>query len=444
MGDYSYGSVSTATSLSSVGHDSFSQSSQPSIDRQLDTSSQIFYCNSQTSQSQSVSGGQVLSESSADGLSHHNCSAVQIQNEDNSDINSKGSTKSSQSSLQSSQSSQQNSINTNSNSIETSSSANMQNLDEFTRRLSKSSNSKSDSESNDKQIDGQIKASVNGNSGNNSGNSGGNGMSGGSDGSQSAQSLPTHLNADSSSAVISSANEQQFWSTNCVTDNDVSQQGFIGSANSGLNGALQYTNYNNNMSATFANAGSIGPQQQLSNLPQSQHNTTASAQRRAITGAHNFPQTPANRQQPQSQSSSLFKTYTSAANWTGGPPQQPSATSWSTAASQAPNAVNPWGSMNMSNQKRAVAGVPNISPISPMKKSPPAMGQTPSMMISPSKFRRSTSMPMGKPFPNNIASGSTPFDLVSTGSDTTSSSSDSANVRDTNIMLPFQVLIILK
>jgi hypothetical protein len=432
MGDYSYG-----TSLSSVGHDSFSQSSQP-IDTK-NNSSNLYYLNlddKQSTQSQPGSNGQALSQSSADSLS---------QNEEfiNCDINSKGSAKSTQKSTQSSFGSSLETQNITNNSINNTKSSsnfsNMQNLDDFTRRLSKSSN-KSDSDSNDKLIEGQIKASVNGNNGNNSGNSGGNGISG-SDGSQTVQSLQTHLNAESS-AVISSANEQQFWSTNCVTDSDVSQQPFISgvSANpsTALNGALQYPTYSSHMNTNFANTSSLVPQ--LSNLPQQQQQqqqTSASAQRRAITGAHNFPQT-TNRQQPQSQSSSLFKTYTSAANWTGSP--QPSATSWSTGAPQASNAGNPWSSLNMSNQKRTIAGVPNMSPISPMKKSPPAMGQsTPSLMISPSKFRRSSSMPMGKPFPNNIASGSTPFDLVSTGSDTTSSSSESANVRDSNILLPFQV-----
>jgi cytoplasmic polyadenylation element-binding protein len=430
MGDYSYG-----TSLSSVGHDSFSQSSQP-IDTK-NNSSNLYYLNlddKQSTQSQPGSNGQALSQSSADSLS---------QNEEfiNCDINSKGSAKSTQKSTQSSFGSSLETQNITNNSINNTKSSsnlsNMQNLDDFTRRLSKSSN-KSDSDSNDKLIEGQIKASVNGNNGNNSGNSGGNGISG-SDGSQTVQSLQTHLNAESS-AVISSANEQQFWSTNCVTDSDVSQQPFISgvSANpsTALNGALQYPTYSSHMNTNFANTSSLVPQ--LSNLPQQQQQqqTSASAQRRAITGAHNFPQT-TNRQQPQSQSSSLFKTYTSAANWTGSP--QPSATSWSTGAPQASNAGNPWSSLNMSNQKRTIAGVPNMSPISPMKKSPPAMGQsTPSLMISPSKFRRSSSMPMGKPFPNNIASGSTPFDLVSTGSDTTSSSSESANVRDSNILLPFQ------
>lgn len=101
----------------------------------------------------------------------------------------------------------------------------------------------------------------------------------------------------------------------------------------------------------------------------------------------------------------------------------------------------------MGSQKRS-SGVPNMSPISPLKKSPPTLNQTPSMMISPSKFRRNPAIPLSKQYANNMASGSTPFDLVSTvstGSDTTSSSSDSTNVRDlrdvrdSSLVLPFQV-----
>ncbi|CAN7990801.1 unnamed protein product [Ixodes hexagonus] len=81
-------------------------------------------------------------------------------------------------------------------------------------------------------------------------------------------------------------------------------------------------------------------------------------QRRAITGAHNFaPQT----RGPPPQGPPLFKAYSS---WSS--PQQPS---WSTP---------PWSAG--ASQKRSV---PSLGPISPGKESP--------------KFRRSTSLPVGKP-----------------------------------------------
>ncbi|XP_067132001.1 cytoplasmic polyadenylation element-binding protein 2-like isoform X2 [Centruroides vittatus] len=118
-------------------------------------------------------------------------------------------------------------------------------------------------------------------------------------------------------------------------------------------------------------------------------------QRRAITGAHNFSQ---NRQP------NLYKTY---ANWSN--------PTWTT--SQTQNTLSAWN-----NQKRSV---PNLNPISPLKKSPPAIGQ-PSMLISPSKFQRSTSLPIGKPFPHNIPSN--------TGYDVT----NSEDIRDGNVMLPYQ------
>lgn len=456
--DYSYGSA--VSSLSSVGHeeyDQFSHTSRPSIQPSIDPSIQSsvdrldpncsqYYVNcvdsscepwsqSQTTpQTQTQANGLPLesSQSSTDDcVSDHNSSAIRAQNEefiasDNTeDI------------TQSYHSPQTNSINRVDN---TCAEPKMQNIDEFTRRLSKSSQSvpKTETESNDKSIEGQIKASVNGSNGTTGAGNSANGVSG---------SDNTHLNPNpnlnsDSSPVISSANnsEQQFWSTNCGTDSDVSQQPFLSSNTSAnaLNGGLQYPQYSSNMNNSFGANSALTPG--LSNLSQSQHSSVSSAQRRAITGAHNFPQNSltATRPQGQSQTSSLFKTYTSGANWTA-QSAQPSAASWSTAASQSStNSVNPWGSINVNAGKRGVTAVPNLSPISPMKKSPPTLSQTPSMMISPSKYRRSSSMPMGKPFPNNMAAGNTPFDLVSTGSDTTSSSSESTNVREANIGLPFQ------
>ncbi|CAG2102313.1 unnamed protein product [Medioppia subpectinata] len=436
-----YGSaVSATTSVSSVGHDSYSLSqTSPPIQPSLHPSTQsvdssdancrLFYGNHQSLESQSSSessagiGGENQSainglpiesfESSAVCLSDNICnnSAIRVQNEDIANNGSEDNTNWSQ-------------INVDNNAMD---SSKMQDLDEVTRRLPKSSQSvpKSDTECNDNSIDGQIKCSVNGSKGTvSNGNSSANGIIGDN----------SHTNQTPiSESVISSANncEQQFWSTNCVINTDCEVSGQAYSVATALNGGHQYPQYSPNMNTSFGTSSAVSPP-----LSQSQQSSASSAQRRAITGAHNLASNAiaSTRPPPQSQTSSLFKTYTSAGNWTAQPPQ-PSATSWSTAVSQpSPNTGNPWGSLNMSSQKRAVTAVPNVSPISPMKKSPPAMNQTPSMMISPSKYRRSASMPMAKQF----GSSNTPFDLASIGSDTTSSSSESANVRDSALGLPYQ------
>ncbi|GIY82363.1 uncharacterized protein CEXT_203561 [Caerostris extrusa] len=77
--------------------------------------------------------------------------------------------------------------------------------------------------------------------------------------------------------------------------------------------------------------------------------------------------------------------------------------------------------MNLANQKRTV---PNVSPVCPQKKNP-IIGQHP-MGISPSKFQRSTSLPLGKQFPHAFG-GNPAFDMSALDEN-----------RDGNMMFPFQ------
>ncbi|RWS06150.1 cytoplasmic polyadenylation element-binding protein 3-like protein, partial [Dinothrombium tinctorium] len=245
---------------------------------------------------------------------------------------------------------------------------------------------------------------------------------------QAQLATPSHqLNVDqnqtSVSSCISNTPSSSYWSTTSSSD---SETPFFQAVNvsSVVNGGLSFQNYTNSNSIQM-------------NIPQ-QHSAAATSQRRAITGAHNFPQAGSALRQPQTpqpsavQSSSLFKSYSSSA-WNA--PQ--STTTWSSTGSQQAQNVNPWSTLNISNQKRTVGVVPNLAPISPLKKSPPAIGQS-SMMISPSKFRRSTSMPLGKPFPSNIGHGNNAFEMSSLANDSQSSSSDTSSIRDSNVILPFQ------
>lgn len=194
--------------------------------------------------------------------------------------------------------------------------------------------------------------------------------------------------SEPSSTINITSTTPSFWST--VATDDTFIQGI-----SAMNGTLSFPN--------FASTGNVNPMLNTNLGPQI--NIPQQPQRRAITGAHNFPQ---NRHQPQP---NLFKTYT---NWSS-----PHQTTWS--APQTPNALSTWNTVNLANHKRSV---PNMSPISPLKKTSPNMGQH-SMVISPSKFRRSTSMPVGKPFPHALGAN-TNYDL--TGDES----------RDGNVILPFQ------
>ena len=166
-----------------------------------------------------------------------------------------------------------------------------------------------------------------------------------------------------------------FWST--ATADDTFIQGF-----QTLNGAVTFQNFP--PAPIFNNMAGLQQQQQQQqqhpgsglNLQQQQ-----AAQRRAITGqigtqqAHNFPL------QRGMQSQNVFlnnsKTYPT---WSSAP----QGSSWSQ------NIPNPWA--NMQGTRRTV---PNLNPIgAPVKKAHSQQGQMNSaMLISPSKFRRSTSFP---------------------------------------------------
>lgn len=162
---------------------------------------------------------------------------------------------------------------------------------------------------------------------------------------------------------------------------------------------LSFQNFPNSPNPMFNS--SLGPQ---INIPQS----LPQQQRRAITGAHNFSQQ-SRHQQPQS---NILKTFS---NWTN--PQNPS---WS--APQTPNEMlPPWNAMNLTNQKRTV---PNMNPVCPQKKNS-VIGQHP-MVMSPSKFRRSTSLPLNKQYPHSFG-GNPPFDM-----------STLEENREGNMMFPFQ------
>ncbi|CAL1276396.1 unnamed protein product [Larinioides sclopetarius] len=163
-----------------------------------------------------------------------------------------------------------------------------------------------------------------------------------------------------------------------------------------LKNTLSFQNFPNTSNPVFNS--SLGPQ---ISIPQS-----LPSQRRAITGAHNFSQS--RHQQPQS---NILKTFS---NWSN-----PQSTSWS--APQTPNGLLSWNAMNLANQKRTV---PNINPVCPQKKNP-AIGQH-SMVISPSKFRRSTSLPLGKQFPHSFG-GNPSFDMSALDEN-----------REGNMMFPFQ------
>ncbi|GFR01451.1 uncharacterized protein TNCT_128521 [Trichonephila clavata] len=169
-----------------------------------------------------------------------------------------------------------------------------------------------------------------------------------------------------------------------------------------LKNTLQFQNFPNANPVFNSSLGS-----QIS-IPQS-----LPSQRRAITGAHNFSQT---RHQPPPQSN-ILKTFS---NWSN-----PQSASWS--APQTPNGLIPWNAMNLANQKRTV---PNINPVCPQKKNP-AIGQH-SMVISPSKFRRSTSLPLGKQFPHAFG-GNPAFDMTALEEN-----------RDGNMMFPFQYAFVLQ
>lgn len=297
-------------------------------------------------------------------------------------------------------------------------------LEELRRSSSKANGNKASSDDDKLSDTSSLGSGVSNNGNGGSGIGGGSLAAGGLAGANGAannRQSPSQQHLDSISSSVSSvisnqANpSQNFWSTNCGSEGvvDASSSFMQGVSAAVNNGALLFQNYNTNVNPGFAaaaasNSMAMPPSaQSLAEsgcLPQ-QHPVASSQQRRAITGAHNFPQQSTNAR-PQSQSS-LFKSYSNQAgggdSWNG---PLPTATTWSSVTSPASvsqNSVNPWSSLNMANQqaaqsqsKRPVA-VSNMSPISPMKISPPIGQSAASMMISSSKFRRGTSVPMGKP-----------------------------------------------
>ncbi len=178
------------------------------------------------------------------------------------------------------------------------------------------------------------------------------------------------LGLSSAGEPAASTTGGNFWST--ATADDTFIQGF-----QTLNGAVTFQNFP--PAPIFNN---IGMQQQGHqhgnglNLQQQQ-----AAQRRAITGqmnshsqnAHNFPL--GQRGQSQNMYSKTYPTWSSA----------PQGSSWS--QNQIPN---PWA--NLQGNRRSV---PNLNPIgAPVKKpNSPQSQMNSAMLISPSKFRRSTSFP---------------------------------------------------
>lgn len=193
----------------------------------------------------------------------------------------------------------------------------------------------------------------------------------------------------SDAAITTSASN--FWSG--VTGEDT-----FSSNVSPLKNTLSFQNFPNSSNPVFNT--SLGPQ---INIPQS-----LPPQRRAITGAHNF-----NQSRHQQQQSNVLKTFS---NWSN-----PQSASWS--APQTPNGLLPWNAVNLANQKKTV---PNINPVCTQKKNPPAIGQH-SMVISPSKFRRSTSLPIDKQFTHSFG-GNPGFDMSTLDEN-----------REGNMMFPFQV-----
>lgn len=202
----------------------------------------------------------------------------------------------------------------------------------------------------------------------------------------SSSSLPLDF---TDAAITTSASN--FWSG--VTGEDT----FCSNV-SPLKNTLSFQNFPNTSNPVFST--SVGPQ---ISIPQS-----LPPQRRAITGAHNFSQS-----RHQQQQSNVLKTFS---NWSN-----PQSTSWS--APQTPNGLLPWNAVNLANQKKTVS---NINPVCSQKKNPPAIGQH-SMVISPSKFRRSTSLPIDKQFTHSFG-GNPGFDMSTLDEN-----------RDANMMFPFQV-----
>ena len=173
------------------------------------------------------------------------------------------------------------------------------------------------------------------------------------------------LSEPTSTVISSMATTPSFWST--ATADDTFIQGF-----QALNGTVTFQNFPPAPNPLFNT--NLTPQLGLS---MAQQNAQAGAQRRAITGQHSYQ---------RHQTSNLFlnnsKTYPT---WSSAPHQQ---SSWS---GQNQTSMNPWGGV----QQQRGRSIPNLNPIGApgMKKPTGHQQQGANSMISPSKFRRSTSFP---------------------------------------------------
>ncbi|KAK2162807.1 hypothetical protein LSH36_91g04005 [Paralvinella palmiformis] len=212
----------------------------------------------------------------------------------------------------------------------------------------------------------------------------------------SVNSVITSLNqlglSESTTNVINNslASIPSFWST-ATTDDALIQQGF-----QTVNG-VTFQNFSPVPNPLFT-AG-LNPQLGMGVHTGPGSQQIASQQRRAITGQHSIG--------GQRQQASLFpnnsKNY---AGWSTA--SQPS--SWSPQRQGNPN---PWGSLQAG--QRCSLNVPNVSQNSTQsakKTSHNQSGVNPSMIISPSKFRRSTSYP-GNVQPGSVASPKTGLEYVS-------------------------------
>lgn len=224
---------------------------------------------------------------------------------------------------------------------------------------------------------------------------------------------PLHLGFTTEPNAAITSTSTSYWST--------AEDTFIQGMQPALNGTLAFQNFPPNANpppppppALFNVSASLGPQIQI---PQHQ------PQRRPLTVSnHNFPHASAvPRQATAAAHSNLFvpsSTKTYSTNWNN---PQPATTTWSAGP---PNqaGLSPWSSLH---QRRPI---PNVSPISSLKKT--SLGQqSAALMISPSRFRRSTSFPAKNypPHPGNVAPN-LPFEM--TGAE---------DNRDVTSLLPFQV-----
>lgn len=181
--------------------------------------------------------------------------------------------------------------------------------------------------------------------------------------------------------VINSTNTStaSLWSTG-----PIAEDGLLHSLNvPGVNGTLAFQNFPTNPNPLYNT--SLGPQI-AAGIPQSQ----GQPQRRAITASHNFPHNLSRHIQQQNHPQNMFMTNKGYTSWSS--PQQ---NTWSPGPQNQANiqGLSPW------NRGRSV---PNLNPLQTMgnmgnlgnrKPSPTFNHQHSGMVISPIKFRRSTSYP---------------------------------------------------